>query len=100
MNNFPKAIKSENDLNAYSDYLQRQTNPPNTKNSHTIADLIGSIVKIDSVIGNRVDSKNGVLISFDGTFLGLRQPQTGKTVFCNVNSVKYVTVMSNGKITR
>lgn len=100
MNNFPKSIKSESDLNAYSDYLQRQTTSPNAKNGHTIADHIGSIVKIDSVMGTRIESKNGVLISFDGTFLGLRQPQTGKTVFCNVNSVKYITVMSNGKITR
>lgn len=97
MNNFPKPIKSERDLNAYSDYLQNQNRNTDSK---TLGDIIGSIVKIDSVIGNRIESKSGVLVSYDGTFLGLRQPQTAKTVFCNANSVKYITVMSNGKITR
>ncbi len=98
MHNFPKTIKSEKDLNYYSDYLEKEKHPHNAKCIQSVGDLIGSIVKIDSTVANRMESKSGVLISFDGTFLGLRQPQTGKTVFCAINAVKYITVLS--KVTR
>ncbi len=109
MSEFLQSISSEKDLEPYENYLQRNRNIGLKKeNVYTptqlkyglympsfLSGFIGKTVKIESIIGNKLDVKAGVLTTVGTGFVVIREYRTNNTVICDINTIKYVTVIGH-----
>lgn len=134
MQNFPRSIKNENDLDAYGEYLNndtsdteadtarnntgisssRQLSVPQKNNMSYIprdnmnvpqmlqnsafmpaflSKHIGKLIKAESLMGDRLETKIGVLMNVGAGFIVLRQFRSNNTVICDLYSIKYITVV-------
>ncbi len=94
---FPVPITSIDDLEIYENYLKEefrnQTAP--TKNlKDRLKTLIGSLVKIDYPVGNRLESKIGRLLEIGEDFISINL-QNGRNMVIGLNTVKFLTVLQN-----
>ena len=90
--NLPIPIYSDKDLLFYENYLNREFPSTNTENSYEYLNkFLKSIVKIDCGIGNRIESKIGILDSINEDFLVIIQNQ--KKCIILLKCVKFITVL-------
>ncbi len=119
--NFPSPIKSEQDLNYYENYLNKQDTAlscdikSRNKYHMTVEDsktktalkdamnmenmpsylsgMIGKLVKVESLIGGRLESRIGKLMSVGNGYIVLKLNCRGcSTLICELSCVKYITV--------
>ena len=110
MSEFLQAINSEKDLEPYENYISK--NVGNTKISKEtniyppqqlkqgvymptyLTGYIGRLIKVESIIGNKLDAKMGILTAVGTGFIVLRDYRTKNTVVCDIYTIKYVTVIN------
>lgn len=119
MENFPSHIKNENDLNAYAEYIkcenteesivshresnmsyipiENKTVPQQLKNTAFmpafLSKHIGKLIKVETLIGNRLETKIGILMTVGAGFLVLRQYRSNNTMLCDIYGIKYITII-------
>ena len=120
MQNLPISINGDTELEAYENYLteQKQSNstgmsvvnnnmsyipsennivPSSLKNSAFMPSFlskhIGKLIRAESLIGDRLETKTGILLNVGAGFMVLRQLRSNNTVICDLFAVKYITVV-------
>ncbi len=95
--NFPIPITTENDLSVYENYLLGEFDI-SPKPTHNLTDylksLIGKTVKIDCAIGNRLESKMGILTQVGQDFITIAL-QSKKDMVIGLKTVKFLTILQN-----
>ena len=95
--NFPIPITTENDLNIYENYLidEFEISP---KPKHNLTDYlksyIGKPIKIDCAIGNRLESKIGVLTQIGEDFIAITT-QSKRNMLTRLENIKFLTILQN-----
>ena len=133
MHNFPYHIETEDDLNAYEEYLKdkdtdkqiikdefptqvmcrqennmsyipqdNQNKPKSLKNTAFLPAFlsknIGKLVKIESLIGGKLEPRIGILMTVGANFVVLRQMRSNNTMLCDSSLIKYVTIIHDNDI--
>lgn len=120
MQNLPVSIKDDTELEAYEKYLTEQKEstgtemtvvrnnmsyipsdnhivPTSLKNSSFmpafLSKHIGKLIRAESLIGDRLETKTGILLNVGAGFMVLRQLRSNNTVICDLFAVKYITVV-------
>ena len=91
--NFPISITNEADLDFYQNFLNKNFEKPiqNTFSEKLRAHL-QSPVKIDCVIGNRLDTKFGRLLDVGEDFILIKHPQSNQKMLIPTSAVRFVTI--------
>lgn len=95
--NFPTPITTENDLSFYENYLlgEFDVSPKPTQNlTDYLGAYIGKTVKIDCAIGNRLESKIGILTQVGEDFITITL-QSKKDMIIGLKAVKFLTILQN-----
>lgn len=95
--NFPIPITTENDLSFYENYLHQEFDvlPKPTPNlTDYLKSYIGKTVKIDCAIGNRLESKTGILTQVGEDFITISL-QARKEMIIGLKTVKFLTILQN-----
>ena len=104
-NNFPIPIMNDNDLKVYEDYL-RKDNPISIEANHKtllpeyLKSYIGKSVKVELLIGTRLECKIGTLLEVGTDFLVIKLQQNCSTMFIERQSIKYITIIHNKNFKR
>ncbi len=96
-NDFPVPITSDKDLDIYQSYLSSELEESNITANNMTANLkcyIGNLVKTDCAVGNRLESKIGILDTVGEDFVILNL-QSRKKALIPLNSVKFLTILQN-----
>lgn len=126
--NLPKNITNERDLELYERYLkndrqtetaranqrypmqienrrnamQTQREPQSLENSiffqGYLKKHIGKLVKAESLIGNRLESRMGILMDVGIDFLVIKSMRNSVSIIIDLKNVKYVTVIHDNDI--
>ncbi len=59
---------------------------------------IGKLVKTESLIGDRLETKIGVIMAVGAGFIVLRQINNNNTIICDIKPIKYATIVHNNNI--
>ena len=59
---------------------------------------IGKLVKIESLIGGKLESRIGILITVGANFIVLRQIRSNNTMICDSSLIKYVTIIHDNDL--
>ncbi len=121
-NQLPAHIESEHDLDMLSEYLDNNTAHQSRNNGgnmsliphendivpHTLGNTafmpafltkhIGKLMKIESLIGDRLETKIGILVTVGAGYIVLRQLNTNNTVICDMIPIKYATIVHNNSL--
>lgn len=95
--NLPIPITTENDLSVYENYLIEEfdVSPKPTPNlTDYLKSYIGKPVKIDCDIGNRFESKIGILTQVGKDFITISL-QSKKDMIIALKTVKFLTILQN-----
>ena len=57
--------------------------------------IIGSLVRVEFLIGDRTTDRMGILREVGANFILLDSPDSSSTMLCDLPSVKFVTVINN-----
>ena len=96
--NLPDYIKNDKDLVYYERHL-RSLDMTNNSNNHTDMvtnrhkNLIGKIVKVESLIGNRLMCRTGTLMEVGEHHIIIKPSQNAVTIMIPMDTVKYVTII-------
>ncbi len=96
--NFPIPITTTNDLEVYEAYLKEEFQSTETPNSDLIEKLqgyIGKPVKAECEVGNRLESKSGILSQVGNGFIVVSSFQNRQSVLIGLKSIKFFTVLQN-----
>ena len=116
--NFPKYIKNESDLAVYEKYLNREIakSTPSVKieryenNVRTEAPSgplvyqcflrkhIGKLIKAESLIGNRLEARIGILMEVGSDFIVIRPNKNCVTTVIDLKCVKYISIIHNNDL--
>lgn len=126
--NLPKNITNERDLELYERYLrndrqtetaranqrypmqienrrnamQTQREPQSFENpiffQGYLKKHIGKLVKAESLIGNRLESRMGILLEVGADFLVIKSMRNSVSIIIELKNVKYVTVVHDNDI--
>lgn len=112
--NFPKNIRNESDLAVYERYLNRETAqkatqqirieprkevsiPENLTNpiffQCFLKKHIGKLIKAESLIGNRLDTRIGTLIEVGADYIVIKPDKRSITTVIALKCVKYVSII-------
>jgi len=112
--NFPKYIKNESDLAVYESYLRKHTEklpvnqirienkeednlPEHLKNpvffQCFLKKHIGKLIKAESLIGNRLDTRIGILLEIGSDYMVIKPGKTCVTTVIDLKCVKYVSII-------
>lgn len=61
---------------------------------------IGKLLRVDFLIGDRLESRKGKLLNVGKEYIVLKLFQNGCTVICDINSIKFVTVVHDNDISK
>ncbi|MBR6533343.1 MAG: hypothetical protein IKT44_02825 [Clostridia bacterium] len=95
--NFPTPITTENDLSFYENYLHQEFDVL-PKPTHNLTDYlkphIGKTIKADCAVGNRLESKIGILTQVGEDFITITL-QSKKDMIIGLKTVKFLTILQN-----
>lgn len=97
--NFPDCIKNDKDLIHYERHLRSMDSIRNESNDSMVSaverhkNFIGKMVKVESLVGNRLMCKIGVLVEVSSHHIIIKIPKTSMTVMIPMDTVKYVTII-------
>ncbi len=120
-NQLPHHIENERDLDMYSEYLKENSSgnaqanenmsllPHENKNvPHTLNNTafmpaflsrhIGKLIKVESLLGDRLETKVGVLMTVGAGYIVLRQLNNNNTIVCEMRPIKYATIVHNNNV--
>lgn len=95
-----KSQEHENNMS----YIPQQNNnlPKSLKNTAFLPAFlsknIGKLVKIESLIGGRLEPRIGILITVGANFIVLRQMRSNNTMICDSTLIKYATIIHDNDI--
>ncbi len=104
-NNFPIPIMNDKDLKVYEDYLKKDNQKPVIKSyvpetlTNTVflpaylKNHIGKLVKIEALVGNRLECRVGTLLEVGADFLVIKLQQNCCTTVIGGNSIKFITII-------
>ena len=95
--NFLNPITNESDLEQYEKYLNEEFSAlDNEKPTLTAAliSYIGRAIKVDCAIGNRLESRSGILTAVGEDFLTLKALNR-QEIIIQLNTVKFFTILQN-----
>ncbi len=95
--NFPIPITDETDLEFYEEYLKEEFTLATDKKPTLCAALksyIGKAVKADCAIGNRLESRIGILTEVGDDFFMIKPPNR-REIIINLNSLKFLSILQN-----
>ncbi len=93
---FPIPITTATDLEFYENFLKQEFKiTPATSFIQNLKSYIGSLVKIEYTVGNRIEAKTGWLLEVGEDFILLKQMQTGQKTLLRSSVVKFVTLLKN-----
>lgn len=98
--NFPDYIKNDKDLMYYERHLRSMDHIKTESSDSAIErhkNFIGKMVKVESLIGNRLMHRVGVLLEVSSHHIIIKIPKTSMTVMIPMDSVKYVTIIHGCK---
>ncbi|MBQ3816829.1 MAG: hypothetical protein II802_00990 [Clostridia bacterium] len=123
MENFLGHIRDESDLELYKKYLEQNDAtkseesaeqimpPPETEKQYVPETLsnsaflpaylkrnIGKIMKIEFLIGGKMETRIGKLIAVGASFIELKRLKQAGTMICDMNSIKFVTVIHDNDL--
>lgn len=101
-NNFPIPITDAADLEIYENYLKEELSssdltvhsPIPTLSEH-LKSYIGKPVKAECEVGNRLESKSGILSQVGNEFIIINSFQNRQSVIIGLKSVKFLTILQN-----
>ena len=112
--NFPKYIKNEKDLAVYENHLRKYTErkpqnqikivsatdenlPEHLKNpiffQCFLKKHIGKLIKAESLIGNRLDTRIGILLEIGSDYMVIKPSKNCVTTVIDLKCVKYVSII-------
>ena len=59
---------------------------------------IGKLVKIESLIGGKLEPRIGILLTVGANFIVLRQMRSNNTMICDSSLIKYATIIHDNDI--
>ena len=59
---------------------------------------IGKLVKIESLIGGKLEPRIGILMTVGANFIVLRQMRSNNTMICDSSLIKYATIIHDNDI--
>ena len=62
--------------------------------------MIGKLVRVESLIGNCLESRVGILMSVGADYLVLKLYRGCSTMICEASSVKYITVIHDNDLNK
>lgn len=65
-----------------------------------LSNHIGKLIRIDFLISNRTESKSGKLLNVGKEYVVLKLFRNGCTMICDINSIKFVTVVHDNDISK
>lgn len=94
---------TENDRQSENDILQGQIIPETLKNTvYTPAFLrkhIGKLVKVEFLIGTTyLEDRTGILLEVGASYIVLRSVQDNNLLYCDIFSIKFVTISTQSFI--
>lgn len=95
-----KMHESENNMS----YIPQQNHhlPKSLKNTAFLPAFlsknIGKLVKIESLIGGRLEPRIGILMTVGANFIVLRQMRSNNTMICDSTLIKYATIIHDNDI--
>ncbi len=97
---FPIPITSDTDLQIYEDYLKEEfENSDITVTAPTLTEqlksYIGKPVKAECAVGNRLESRSGILTQVGEEFIILTAFQNRRSMIIGLKSVKFLTILQN-----
>lgn len=113
-------IESEQDLQVYEDYLKDNfpnksvknnmmqkpivSNPKNLNSpifsGGYLRQNIGKLLKVESLIGNLLDTRIGILLDVGTDFLALKIHKSCCSLIIPTSSIKYITIIHDNDITK
>lgn len=111
-NKFPVPIINEKDLKVYEDFIKvdnpKKQNLPKMYTPETLLNNvflpaylkmhIGKLVKIECLIGNRIETKIGTLLEIGADFLVIKLKEQCCSMVIEGSSVKFITIIHNNDI--
>lgn len=115
-NKFPVPIINEKDLKVYEDFLNadspKKRNFPKTANKSYVPETlvnsvflpaylkshIGKLMKIECLIGNRIEIRIGTLLEVGADFLVIKLKENCSSMVIEGSSVKFITIIHNNDI--
>ncbi len=123
----PMHIKDENDLEIYESYLKE--NFPKKENSlvkieekkqilptkpFSVPQMLtnpvfssgylrknqGKLLKVDSLIGNMLDTKIGILLDVGADYIAIKLGKSSCSLLIPTNSIKYITIIHDNDYSR
>ena len=112
--NFPKYIRNESDLAIYERYLNKETTkmqsaqikietkPKENMPEHLSNPIffqcflkkhIGKLIKAESLIGNRLDTRIGILLDVGSDYMVIKPGKNCVTTVIDLKCVKYVSII-------
>lgn len=107
-NNLPMPITSDRDLKVYENFLRNQSKNQTavSKNSYIpdtltnnvylpafLKNHIGKLVKIESLIGNGLESRTGTLMQVGADFVVIKLKASCSSMVIEGRSIKYITIV-------
>ncbi|MBR4116975.1 MAG: hypothetical protein IKK65_02725 [Clostridia bacterium] len=94
---FPLPLTNETDLEVYEEYLKNEfsenRHQPQTLTS-ILKGYIGKNVKADCAIGNRLESRIGLLTDVGENFLIIKPPNRQELII-HLGSLKFLSILQN-----
>lgn len=115
---FPHPIKSDKDLKYYEGYLNKskqehpavinkgyeitiENKPPEIMNmKQYLRTMIGKTVRVESLIGECLQSRCGKLLCVGEDYIVLKLYQNLTTLICEASSIKYITVVHDNDLNK
>lgn len=117
--NPPQSIQTEKDLQVYEDYLKQ--NFPEKKNNTMLQkpiiqnprilnspvfsggylrQNIGKLLKVESLIGNMLDTRIGILLDVGADFIAIKINKSCCSLIIPTMAIKYITIIHDNDITK
>lgn len=114
--NFPKYIKNESDLAIYEGYLRKNSEKISSNqiknessNEENLPEYlknpvffqcflkkhVGKLIKAESLIGNRLDTRIGILLEIGSDYIVIKPNKNCVTTVIDLKCVKYISIIHN-----
>lgn len=93
---FPTPITTDKDLEFYEAYLKQEfENLASKKFEERLKSLIGSLVKAECLISNRLEIRTGYLLEVGEDFILLKQSQSNQKTMLRTDTVKFLHILND-----
>lgn len=115
-NNFPIPIVNEKDLNVYENYLKQDNKEKNVliKSKSYVPETltnpvflpaylknhIGKLVKIESLVGDCLQTKMGTLLQVGADFVVIKLNQNCQSLVIEGRGIKFITIIHDNDINK